>query len=173
MDFSDYNVQLVTPITPVYKTKDNKKDKKDKKQYYIYPSMQQRNSKDSYTPNSFEMSPNTLYNNKGVIYAKDDSAFKKQLIATLNKIIPLEENESRLRAKQVPEYARTYLQVQDLHKENPLARGALPVVPLYGSSDSYSAYVNRNPDNYLYQQVKGDKKRKDISSIDEIQEYYF
>ena len=132
------------------------------------------------------MSPNTLYNNKGVLYADEkskESTFRKYLTAELDKIIN-EEHSGQ-------EYARTFLPVQDLYEYNYESnrfknlindinsyldmnvRGTLLTSPLYGSDNSYSSYINQNPRNELYQQVINNKLKQEVHTVKDLNEKYF
>lgn len=52
-------------------------------------------------------------------------------------------------------------------------RTTLPVAPLYGSDDSYSAYINENNHSEFYQEVKNNKPHKSINRIEEYIKKYF
>lgn len=192
MDFSNFDIKIINPIAPI--TNNNKKQKDEKQKSRLKQFYKITDKQDTYTPSdSFVPStPNSLYNAKGQIYA--NSNFYKHLTAELNKIINLDEpdkiEDARTEVKG-PEYARTFLVLEDLPQDNRFKylfddskiidktvnnldiRTTLPYTPCYMSDSSYSVYVNQNPNSEMYQQTVNNQPKQVIHNIKDYTEKYF
>ena len=51
--------------------------------------------------------------------------------------------------------------------------GFLLTTPVYGDYNSYSAYVNQNKNNEMYQHVKNNKPRLIVKNMNDVYNKYF
>jgi len=187
MDFK-VNTKKVNPILPSSPPKNNRQNKEHQHQY-IFPKKKSI-SDDQYMP-TIVNTPNTLYDNHGVVYAKHEPypPFVKRLEAVLEKEIPLEDVSITNVKSQ--EYARAYLPIQDLYEydftnnrfkylledinqymDNDI-RGTMLIAPAYGSDNSYSSYINGNPRSEMYQKIFNNKPYQVIHTLKDLHGRYF
>lgn len=88
------------------------------------------------------------------------------------------------------EYARTFLQLDDLPKDNRFRNlfhstqnsitshpnrdvSMTLLTPMYNSYESYSSFLNQDPRNTMYQELVHDKPRLICHTVKELQDKYF
>lgn len=190
----------VQPVDPVMRPTMNNRNRDSYQQNTFDTYPRKNNDKDTYE-RGVDYIPSTLYNARGQFYAgydKEHKSFKHYLQAELDKLFDNNKDKiiqeglhSRLKHKKdaALEFARTYYPLDNseydimpeyinnsnfhVNKPGNDIRVTLPTAPMYGAPQAYSAYVNQNPENEMYQHIVNNKPRKEVHTTEDYQEKYF
>lgn len=183
----DIKVHPITPIAPARWNNQKHNDPPPKRKF-----------KDDNTKNIFH---SILKEKAGDAMPRDyNNEFNK--LAFLEKTIILEDHRTnadpnnRVQKRVVridknePEYARTFLILKDLPEDNRFKNlfdadrnsiishpnrdvSMTLLTPMYASYESYSSFLNQNPQNTMYQELTQDKPRLVCHTVKELQDKYF